>query len=93
MRTTYAAVIFALACAGELKADGTAERPVANPVVDAHTLRHKVLCGYQGWFRCPGDGTDEGWLHWSRDSRQVTPDSLTVEMWPDMSEYEESERY
>lgn len=23
--------------------------------VDATTLDQKVLCGYQGWFRCPGD--------------------------------------
>jgi len=23
--------------------------------IDAMTIRHKVLCGYQGWFRCPDD--------------------------------------
>lgn len=23
--------------------------------IDATTIRYKVLCGYQGWFRCPGD--------------------------------------
>ena len=63
------------------------------PAIAADTLRHKVLCGYQGWFRCAGDGTDEGWLHWSRNRNKITPDSLTVEMWPDMSEYSESERY
>ncbi len=60
--------------------------------IDATTLRHKVLCGYQGWFRCPGDGTNEGWLHWSR-RRNVTADSLTVEMWPDLSEFGEREKY
>src|SRR5262245_53870948 len=27
-----------------------------NQTVDTTTLRKKVLCGYQGWFRCPGDG-------------------------------------
>jgi hypothetical protein len=62
-------------------------------VIAADTLRHKVLCGYQGWFRCAGDGTDEGWLHWSRNRNKVAPDSLSVEMWPDMSEYSVGERY
>jgi hypothetical protein len=61
--------------------------------VDAATLHHRVLCGYQGWFRCPGDGTGEGWLHWSRDPNKLNADSVTVEMWPDMSEYRENERY
>ncbi len=61
--------------------------------IDAQTLRHKVLCGYQGWFRCPSDGTNEGWLHWSRNRNSITPQSLTVEMWPNLSEYGENERY
>src|SRR5437016_73903 len=53
------------------------------PGIDATTLRHKVLCGYQGWFRCAGDPAGEGWRHWSRDRDRLTPDRLTFEMWPD----------
>jgi hypothetical protein len=63
------------------------------PVIDATTLRHKVLCGYQGWFRCPGDPAGEGWRHWGRNPAKLTPNSLTVEMWPDTSEYPADEKY
>ena len=62
-------------------------------IVDATSLRAKVMCGYQGWFRCPGDAAESGWVHWSRDSRRITPESLTFEMWPDMSEYSAAERF
>jgi hypothetical protein len=61
--------------------------------VDAHTLRHKVLCGYQGWFRCPGDPAGRGWRHWSRHPSRIGPDTLTFEMWPDMAEYGDDEKY
>lgn len=61
--------------------------------VDTETLHGKVLCGYQGWFRCPGDGTTGGWRHWSRSSSRIGPDTLTFEMWPDMSEYPAREQY
>src|SRR5437773_2930023 len=61
--------------------------------IDATTLHHKVLCGYQGWFRCPGDPAGGGFGHWSRNGREITPDSITFEMWPDMSEYGEDEKY
>jgi hypothetical protein len=61
--------------------------------IDAKTLHHKVLCGYQGWFRCPGDPAVEGWIHWSRDRKKITPESLTFEMWPDMSELGDDEKY
>src|SRR5213080_4890309 len=50
--------------------------------IDATTLRHKVLCGYQGWFRCPDDPARVGWRHWSRDAKNIGPDTLTFEMWP-----------
>jgi hypothetical protein len=61
--------------------------------VDSNTLHHQVLCGYQGWFRCPGDPANEGWVHWSRRGDRITPDTLTFEMWPDMREYGDDERY
>lgn len=61
--------------------------------IDATTLRHKVLCGYQGWFRCPDDPAKEGWRHWSRAAKKITPASVTFEMWPDMSEYGADEKY
>lgn len=55
--------------------------------IDASTVRGKVMCGYQGWFRCPGDAADMGWVHWSRDGARIAPETLTFEMWPDVSEY------
>jgi hypothetical protein len=61
-----------------------------NLTVDASTLHKKVICGYQGWFQCPGDGGGQ-WEHWSRDwSRPPSTNALqdlTFEMWPDVSEY------
>jgi hypothetical protein len=62
-------------------------------LIDATTLERKVLCGYQGWFRCPGDPAGEGWRHWSRQGKTITPDTLTFEMWPDLSEYDADERF
>jgi hypothetical protein len=61
--------------------------------VDAQSLHRKVLCGYQGWFRCPGDVSGKGWVHWSRDRLHITPQTLTFEMWPDLSEYTDAEKY
>jgi hypothetical protein len=67
--------------------------PRKESAVDATTLRHKVLCGYQGWFRCPGDPAGVGWRHWSREADKIGPDSLTFEMWPDLTEYGDDEKY
>jgi hypothetical protein len=66
----------------------TSQRPL-----DPDTLVGKVLCGYQGWFRCPGDGTGVGWRHWSRDSNRIAPDTLTFDMWPDMTDYDIALQY
>src|SRR4051794_6344036 len=63
------------------------------PGIDATTLRHKVLCGYQGWFRCPGDPAGEGWKHWSRNAKKLTVDTVTFEMWPDLTEFDDQEKY
>lgn len=59
-----------------------------NQTVDTTSLRKKVMCGYQGWFKCPGDsGGGNSWFHWSSSQSQITTNTLTFEMWPDMSEY------
>lgn len=55
---------------------------------DPSTIDGKVLLGYQGWFTCPEDGTGK-WTHWSRGV--PTPDTLTVDMYPDLSEFEADE--
>lgn len=60
---------------------------------DASTLAGKVMCGYQGWFRCPGDAAGLGWVHWSSDRRRISPNTLTVDLWPDTSEYSAAERF
>lgn len=67
--------------------------PMKTTAIDATTLRHKVICGYQGWFRCPGDAINRGWRHWSRNGKKLTPDTLTFEMWPDTSELTADEKY
>jgi len=63
-------------------------------VVDASTLHHKVMCGYQGWFTCPGDGSNIGWGHWSNGGPLTTATgSVHVEYWPDVSEFTPEERF
>lgn len=72
------------------KADAPWLGPYVGPTredVDATTLDGKVLCGYQGWFNTPGDGTDFGFTHWGQlnwpERRR-----FTIDMWPDVSEYD-----
>lgn len=51
------------------------------------------MCGYQGWFRCPGDAANEGWRHWSRNANKIGPSTLTFEMWPDLTNFGDDEKY
>ena len=67
--------------------------PTGGGPLGSDTLIGKVLCGYQGWFRCPGDPAGFGWRHWSRNSVQIRPDTLTFDMWPDLSDYSDDELY
>lgn len=69
------------------------EQDGAPRAIDETTLSHKVLCGYQGWFRCPGDPAGQGWRHWSRDATAITPANLTFDMWPETMELLDDERY
>lgn len=62
---------------------------------DHPTLTGKVLCGYQGWFRCPGDGVTppDSWFHWMRRASDGKGISPTIEMWPDLSEFDPDEKF
>jgi uncharacterized protein (TIGR03437 family) len=66
-----------------------APAPAAD-AVDASTLKGKVLLGYQGWFRCPGGGAmGSNWSHWF--SGAPAADSLVVDMYPDLREFDPDE--
>ena len=62
--------------------------------VDASTLDKKIMAGYQGWFNADGDGAGRGWRHWG-DGSGNTPnaDNITIDMWPDLREYDADELY
>ena len=69
----------------------SAARPV-DPAgaVDSSTLDGKVLLGYQGWFNCGTDGQPRrGWRSWARGI--PAPDTLTIDMYPDLSEFDKDE--
>ena len=68
--------------------DGVTQRGV-----DASTLTHKVMCGYQGWFNAEGDGADLGWNHWTTDRQLPGPANIRVDLWPDLSELGAAERF
>ena len=76
--------------AAETPTDEPWLRPCQGPTrtdVDATTLDGKVLCGYQGWFNTPGDGTGFGFTHWGQGLERTNGGRFTVDMWPDVSEY------
>ncbi|HMD55346.1 MAG TPA: xylosidase, partial [Phycisphaerae bacterium] len=45
-----------------------------------------VMCGYQGWFRAQGDGSDEGWTHYGTQGK-FDETHVHLDLWPDVSEY------
>jgi hypothetical protein len=70
-----------------------AMRPYDGPAakgVDGSTLTGKVVCGYQGWFTTPGDGSGRGWRHYG--GGRFEPGRCTIDLWPDVSELDRDER-
>lgn len=62
--------------------------------VDASTIDHKFLLGYQGWFQCPTDGSPgAAWRHWFA---AATGPSLTTgvqfDAWPDTRQLTAAEK-
>jgi hypothetical protein len=64
----------------------------STPGVDGSTLDGKVVCGYQGWFTAPGDGSGRGWRHYPAGGR-FRPGSCNIDLWPDVSELDEEEKF
>lgn len=64
----------------------------STPGVDCCTLSGKVLCGYQGWFTAPGDGSGRGWRHYSVRG-EFKPGFCGIDLWPDVTELDDDEKY
>jgi hypothetical protein len=61
--------------------------------VEATTLYGKVMAGYQGWFHAEGDGGWDEWIHWSRPYTVPNPNTITIDIWPDLRELDDDELY
>jgi hypothetical protein len=60
-------------------------------VTNNNGLIGRTLMGYQGWFACPTDDTGPDWVHWFDYGKRATASGLTVDFWPDVSEYSQGE--
>ena len=67
---------------------------MAQAPVDPSSVIGKVVCGYQGWFTCTGDGSPiNRWTHWSPGTPPqpgIAPNpnpNLTFDAYPDVSIY------
>jgi hypothetical protein len=60
--------------------------------VDRSTLTGKIVCGYQGWFTAPGDGSGRGWRHYANRG-EFKPGRCGIDLWPDVSELDKDELY
>lgn len=56
---------------------------------DSATLFGKVMCGYQGWFATPTDGSNLGWVHYGFGKEG----HCHIDLWPDVSELDADERF
>lgn len=55
-------------------------------------LDGRVVTGYQGWFRAEGDGTGMGFHHYQKGGK-FEPGHCTIDLWPDLSEFDEDEKF
>ncbi len=76
--------LLTLACADQSD-DLVVEGVLAAPV-EASTTEGKHLAGYQGWFACPGDGSEiDNWVHWS-PAVEPGPEAVNFDAWPETAD-------
>ncbi|MFC5530559.1 glycoside hydrolase family 71/99-like protein [Cohnella yongneupensis] len=50
----------------------------------------EIYAGYQGWFNAPGDGSNNGWVHWSKKGSMLSAGAdVNFELYPDTREYKD----
>ncbi|KAL9188743.1 hypothetical protein ACHAXT_007121 [Thalassiosira profunda] len=60
--------------------------------VSATSITGKILCGYQGWFSYPSDGSAiKKWKHWFTNNRDPSLQYLSVDMYPNTDEYDDED--
>ncbi len=58
-----------------------------NLPVYAGDIQGKLICGYQAWFYCYGDGAPmNSWMHWPLYG-VPGPGNIAIDVWPDVTEY------
>ncbi len=57
-----------------------------SPTSEFPTYNGRVMAGYQGWFRAEGDGSGEGWSHYS-ERGPLKASNVHPDFWPDVYEY------
>ncbi|RYD31237.1 MAG: xylosidase/arabinosidase [Verrucomicrobiaceae bacterium] len=65
--------------------------PIASQSPAKRELKGLVVAGYQGWFGAEGDGSGLGWKHYG--GKNLGPGKCGFDLWPDMGEMGEDERY
>lgn len=64
---------------------GVAAVHASTPAKKKVTIPGRIFVGYQGWFRCPGDGSPENaWSHWSKGEPSAA--TMAVDLYPDVHE-------
>ena len=58
-------------------------------------LLGSVMCGYQGWFRVPADGSNNGWHHYfsGQGGKDFGPGACGIDVWPDVRELPPADRF
>jgi len=99
---TYHIVLIFLTLSMAFRVDGRTRKAVVEDMkpytgrsvlgVDPSTMYGKVMAGYQGWFTAKGDILNQNFTHYKKGEK-FEPGHCTIDLWPDMSDYDEDEKY